>query len=89
MMKNREEFINNKKEFNEKEGDPKKSWNEAKRQMYGDNNQIPERLIENEKMKVGSKNVANVLNRYYVSKIRKIKEKMKKGDSDPMISYRK
>ena len=49
-------------------------------------------MVENGIIKVGSKNVSNILNRYYVSKVRKLREKMKNlksGKSDPMKMFSK
>ena len=46
-------------------------------------------MIENNNVVVGSKKVAGVLNRYYISKVRKMRENMNKQTEDPMIKYRK
>ena len=87
--KEKEEYINNKKIFKDNENNPKEAWNNAKKLLYGSNNQFIDRIMEENKMKTGSKNVANVLNRYYISKVRKIREKMTNITEDPMIRYRK
>ena len=85
--KNKEDFLNKKKKFDNILNDPKKAWGEAKKQMYGNDNQITDRIIENQEIKIRSRNVANALNRFYVTKVRKIKENMKKEYKDPMESY--
>ena len=66
-----------------------KAWNEAKHILYGNRNQFTDRNIENQKMKIGSKNVANSMNCYNISKIKKIKENMQVPKDDPMKSFKK
>ena len=61
----------------------------GKKQIYGQDEGIPDRLIENNKINIGSQKVADTLNRYYVTKVRKIQENMKEAKSDPMISYKR
>ena len=77
-MKSQEDFINKKKKINDCINEPRKSWKEAKSQLYDDNNSVPDRMIENDRIITGNKNVANTLNQYYISKIRNIRENMKK-----------
>ena len=63
-------------------------WKVAKRQIYGQRYGHPERMMENGQIKLGSKKVANVLNRYYVSKITTLRKDLPYSYIDPMISYR-
>ena len=62
---------------------------ETKRQFWAQKDSHPERIMENQKIIVGSKKVANVFNRFYVSKIRKLREKMSQNKVDPMIHFKK
>ena len=62
QCKTREYVINKKNKFKEHINNPKQAWKEAKEQMYGNTQINPERMMENNIMKVGSKNVANILN---------------------------
>merc|ERR1712105_526436 len=56
--------------------------------MDGQQFSQPDKMIENNEIKNGSKNVANILNRYYIQKVRKIREDlMNKNKSDPLIHY--
>ena len=77
------------KNFKDKINEPKKAWKKVKKQMYGEDSQVTDRIIENNQLKIGSLNVANILNRYYVTKVRLIRENMKKPKNDPMINYKK
>ena len=74
-IKLKEDFINKKKRFSEKANNPKESWKEARKQLYGNDINMTDRIIENNSIKIGSKNVSNVINRYYIRKVNKIKWK--------------
>ena len=78
----------NKQEFEKCNGNSKYQWKLAKEKLYGSNPTHPERIIENNKLIRGSKKVAGVFNRFYISKIRKILQNLDKPTKDPMISYR-
>ena len=67
--KNKEDFIYKKKKFQDNVNNPKKSWSEAKNLLYGNRNSFPDRIIDNNSIKTGSKAVANVLNRFYINKV--------------------
>ena len=68
---------------------PKESLREAKTLLYGKDNTFPDRIVENDTIKVGSKNVANAINRFYIAKIKKITNQMPEQIQDPMINYKK
>ena len=58
---------------------PKQLWNTAKEKLYGRNKYMTETIMENDTMKIGSKQVASVLNRFFITKpinIVKISPKM-------------
>ena len=65
------ELNQRKKEFDECNGDMNKLWKIAKNQVWVHPTNNLDRMTENGDIKVGSKSVANILNRYYVSKVRK------------------
>ena len=73
--KNKEVFINNKKKFEENKDNPKEAWRESKSILYGRNNNFTDRILENGNIKIGSKSVSNMMNRYYIRKIKKYKRK--------------
>lgn len=88
--KKKEEVMAREKEsLNRVKNNPSKLWSEAKKQMYGNQNQHPERIMENNKLVVGSKKVSQVFNRFFITKVRKMREEMSNPTEDPMISYRK
>ena len=78
-----------KKEFENCEDNSRKLWQTARNQVWGDNHKVMDKILENNTIKRGSRNVANVFNRYYVTKVRKIKEKMIGAKADPMINFKK
>ena len=92
IAKEKEKYEHNKKkeEFTKCDSNPDKMWKIAKKQIYGNRNKHPERVMENENVIRGSKNVSNTMNRFFVSKVRKIREELNKRPKiDPMISYKK
>ena len=64
-------------------------WSQAKDILYGKVNRMPERIIENNKIVLGSKNVANCFNRHFIRKISEIEKNLPETDIDPMIYYKK
>ena len=68
---------------------PKQLWNTAKEKLYGRNKNMTETIVENDKMKIGSKHVASVLNRFFITKPKKIVNNLPKNDIDPMSYYKK
>ena len=68
---------------------PKQLWNTAKEKLYGRNKNMTETIVENDKMKIGSKHVALVLNRFFITKPKKIVNNLPKNDIDPMSYYKK
>ena len=87
-VRKEEEAKMSKSEFEKCNKDPSKMWKTAQKQVFKIESH-PERIIENGKIVVGSKAVAEALNRFYVSKIRKLREGLKKNRVDPMVSYQK
>ena len=65
-----------KESLNRVKNNPSKLWSEAKKQMYGNQNQHPERIMENNKLVVGSKKVSHIFNRFFITKVRKMREEM-------------
>ena len=86
-QKGKEEYQKKKKTFSDNVHNPKKSWAEAKKILFGNENQFPDRMMENGEIKTGSKKVANILNRYYIKKIKVIKEAMPERKNDPMENF--
>ena len=64
-------------------------WNQAKDILYGKVNRMPERIIENNKIVIGSKNVANSFNRHFIRKVSEIEKNLPETDIDPMTYYKK
>ena len=81
------ELNQRKKEFDECNGDTNKLWKIAKNQVWVHPTNNLDRMTENGDIKVGSKSVANILNRYYVSEVRKIREGFEKCEVDPLINF--
>ena len=77
------------KEFENCQGNTNQMWKTAKKHIFGSNIQNPDKMMENGVMNFGSKKVANIMNRFYVSKIRKLKEKMPEPNADPLTHFKK
>ena len=65
-IKNKEDFVNKKNKFIEHINNPKEAWKESKNILYGNKNQVTDRIIENNTIKNGSKNVANTMNLFFL-----------------------
>ena len=86
MLENKE---TNRKKFEKCKGNSKQEWRLAKEKLFGKIEKHPERILENNKMKFGSRQVAGVFNRYFISKIRNIRKSIPTRHEDPMMNYRK
>ena len=89
QRKRTENKDNNKKEFEKCNGKSKNEWRVAKEKLFGTREAHPERVLENNKIVNGAKKVAGVFNRFFVSKVRKIRESIPEQYEDPMIHYKK
>ena len=84
--KTKEDFIYKKNKFSENQNNPKKAWSQSKELLYGKRQDFPDRIIENNIIRIGSKKVSNTMNRFYINKINKIEREMEPQKEDPMIS---
>ena len=78
-----------KKEFDKCEGNVKKQWNIAKNKMFNNKNLTIERIIQNDQMVIGSKKVSAAFNRFFIQKVRKIRNSLENKTEDPMASFKK
>ena len=64
-------------------------WKVLKSKVYTNEVINIERIYNENKITIGSKKVAEELNRYFDSKIRNIIEQIPKNNNDPMINFKK
>ena len=67
---------------------PKKLWQQAKKELFGNDIKQPERIIDNGNLIKGSKNVANSFNRFFIKKVKNIINEIPRSQIDPMSFYR-
>ena len=87
-LKRIENYKNDINSFNGCENSRQK-WNVAKQHLYGKGRSHIERIIENGSVKIGSKKVASAFNRYFITKVRKIREGLPPTNKDPMDDFAK
>ena len=88
-LKRNEVYVHNKREFDSCAENSRKQWIKAKQHLYGKSNLNIERIVDGDKLIKGSKQVAGTFNRYFIRKVKKIRESLDSPSEDPMISYKK
>ena len=78
-----------KNDFESTEGDNNKMWKVLKSKVYTNEAINIERIYNENKITIGSKKVAEELNKYFDNKIRNIIEQIPKNNNDPMINFKK
>ena len=75
--------------FDKNKNDNKKIWRQTKRKMFSNNESNMERIMFEDKLHVGSKSTAEVINKFFRSKVDKLIEKIHKSKIDPMVNFYK
>ena len=88
-IKKKENQEKNQIDFEKCKGNSKLEWKMVKEKLYGNTLGHPERILEGNKLVRGTKRVAGVFNRFYITKVRKILQNMEDPKQDPMESYKK
>ena len=77
------------KYFNENDSNPHKIWSKAKNKIFKMEEALIDRVIDKNELVIGSKKTCEVINSYFIDKVKKLKSNLKPQFEDPMINYNK
>jgi hypothetical protein len=75
-------------EYSNNENNERKLWKISKKRIFGQNNDIIDKIYYKNELHKGSKATAKAINSFFIDKVNKLIEKVPKNNEDPMIKLR-